>query len=122
MGIVKTGLTLLVLGLGATGAAHAATYTAADDSMESQLCVAAATSSKLKMHQQVVSVRPSIMAAKNYKLIANKLYCNNINVVQFAINAGNEDVASKLNQYRAQYGEIRDITATMSGTVHIGSK
>ena len=122
MGIVKSGLTVLALGLGLTAAAHAETYTAADDSLESKLCVAAATSSKMQVHSQVAEFRPSSHTSMNYKLIANKLYCNDQNIVQFALNAGNSQVAEKLDQYRGQYGEIRDITARFSGTVHIGSK
>jgi len=122
MGIVKNGLSVLTLSLVMSGAAVANTFTPADDTWESEMCVTAATSSKLNFHGKVSDLRPSVHPQQNYKLIANNLYCNNVNVVQWAINTGNDDIAERLGQYRTRHGQIQDISMMRSGTVHVGSK
>ena len=112
----------MTMGLGFSAMASATTYTPADNSMESELCAKAATVSKMQMHRQVAKFTPQIMTSKNYQIVANKLYCNGQNIVEFARQAGNEDVAEKLEQYRGNYVQIRDIAKRRNGTVHVGSK
>lgn len=122
MGIVKTGLAIIAVSLTFSASVYAKDYKAADDSAESELCVAAATASKIRMHSKVADFTPSIMTSKNYKLVANKLYCNGINVVQFAKEAGNFAVAEKLARYRSNYVEIKELAEIREGKVNIGSK
>ena len=121
MGIVTKGLTVVALTFGLASAANAAQYKAADNSLESELCVSAATSSKLKMHSDIKDFRSSALASENYKLVANKLYCNGMNIAEFAEQAGNFDVAEKLAKYRKGNVEIRDIAKARQGHVHVGS-
>lgn len=109
MGIVKFGVSVIVLSMAFVGTTVAAEYEAADNSPESQLCMAAATASKFKMHRQVADFTPTVLTSKNYRLVANKLYCNGMNVADFAKSAGNFEVANKLMSYRDNFVEIRDI-------------
>ncbi|MBU2883808.1 DUF3718 domain-containing protein [Psychrosphaera sp. B3R10] len=122
MGIVKYGVSVIVLSMTFVGASVASEYEAADNSPESQLCLAAATASKFKMHRQVADFTPTVLTSKNYRLVANKLYCNGMNVADFAKSAGNFEVANKLMSYRDNFVQIRDIADQRHGSVHIGSK
>lgn len=124
MGIVtniKTGLTVIALTFGLASAANAAQYTAADNSIESKMCVTAATASKMKMHNEIKDFSSSKLTSKSYRLVANKLYCNGINVAEFARQAGNEEIAQKLAKYRKNNVQIRDLAKARHGNVHIGS-
>ena len=122
MGIVKNSISVLAVTLVMSAAANAATYTPADDTWESELCAAAATSSTLTMHSKISDIRTSVIPPQNYKLIANHLFCNNMNVVQWANSTGNTEVADKLDKLRSRHVEIQDITKVYSGAVHVGSK
>ena len=122
MGIVKLGMSAVLLSMTVAGTAMASEYTAADNSKESKLCVAAATNNKMQMHRKIADFTPTIMTSKNYKLVANKLYCNGVNISEFAKLAGNFVVADKLASYRDNFVEIRDLADRRNGTVHIGSK
>ena len=122
MGIVKKGLTLALLTFGFASFANANTYSAADNSIESELCVTAATASKMKMNQTVRKFRPGATASSigsNYKLVANQLYCNGVDVAEFALQAGNEPVATKLQKYRNKNVEIRDLAKARHGSVKV---
>ncbi|NVK23995.1 MAG: DUF3718 domain-containing protein [Gammaproteobacteria bacterium] len=121
MGIVTKGLTAVLFTFGLAATANAAQYTAADNTPESKLCVSAATASKVKMHRQVKNFRSSQMPTSNYTLIANELYCNGVNVAEFARQAGNDVVASKLAKYRKSNVQIRDLANLRQGNVHVGS-
>jgi hypothetical protein len=122
MATIKTALTIAALTLGISTAANATSYEAADDSLESQLCVAAATASKMSMHKEVSQFRPSVMTSTNYRLVANKVYCNGEKISDFAYNAGNMDVAAKLKSYSNRTVEIHDIADVRHGNVLVGSK
>ncbi len=126
MGIAKKGLTFVALTFSMALSANAATYIAADDSPESQLCVTAATASKLKMNRAVKDFQPGTSHAeigKSYRLVANNLYCNGMDVAEFASQAGNKAVADKLQQYRSSDVSIRDIAQVSQGNVYVsGSK
>lgn len=122
MNNVKKALLATALTFGFASMAQATTYTAADDSAASKLCATAATASKMQMHREVAGFTSNIMTAKNYRLIANELYCNGQNVADFARQAGNIHVAEKLETYRSKYVQIRDIASTRNGNVHVGSK
>lgn len=122
MTTIKSALTIAALTLGLSTAANAATYTAADDNIESKLCVAAATATKMSMHRQISQFRPSTLTSVNYRLVANKVYCNGQSIAEFALAAGNDTVANKLKSYQKPNVEIRDIAKMRHGSVHIGSK
>ena len=127
MGIAKKGLTVLAVTFGLALSAHAsdATYVAGDNSAESKLCVAAATASKMNMRNKIRLFRASSTPStinQTYRLVANKLYCNGIDVAEFAASAGNQDVADKLMKYRDNDVQIRDIAKVSHGTVVVGSK
>lgn len=122
MGIVKLGMSTVILSLSLAGIANASEYSAADNSKESKLCVAAATNNKMQMHRKVADFTPTIMTSKNYRLVANNLYCNGVNISDFAKSAGNFVVADKLASYRENFVEIKDLAKRRNGTVHIGSK
>lgn len=122
MGIAKKGITALALTFSMAITANAATYEAADNSPESKLCVAAATQNKINMNQAVKNFMANSSLSKmnkNYKFIANNLYCNGTDVAEFAKNAGNEAVAKKLLKYRSEDIQIRDIAKMNHGTVSV---
>jgi hypothetical protein len=122
MGIVKKSLTLALLTFGFASFANADTYKAVDNSIESKLCVAAATASNMKMNHAVRDFRPGGKLSSigpNYKLVANNLYCNGVDVAEFALQAGNESVANKLLKYRSKNVEIRDLAKARHGSVKI---
>lgn len=113
----------MTMGLGFSAVASATTYTPADNSIESELCATAATATKMQMHRQVAKFTTNIVTSKNYQIVADKLYCNGTNVVEFARQAGNDDVADKLESYRGNYVQIREIAEQrLNGSVRIGSK
>jgi len=120
MGIAKKGLTLVALTFGMALSANAATYQAADDTLESKLCVTAATGSKLKMNKAIQQFRSGTNVTANYRIVANKLYCNGVDVAEFAATAGNYAVAEKLEGYRSSNVQIRDIANISHGSVHVG--
>ncbi|MFT6529441.1 MAG: hypothetical protein ACJAZB_001084 [Psychrosphaera sp.] len=122
MGILKTSLTIAVLSLGVVTSASAATYVSADDTKESQLCVAAATESKIGMYIEARDYKPSNAGIKNLRFLANNLYCNGVNVADFAKSAGNDIVSVQLNRFRNTNVQIRDLAKMSHGTVYLGNK
>ena len=122
MGIVTKGLTVAALTFGLSTTAFATEYVAADDSIESKLCVSAATSSKIGMHNEMKNFRTTSFVSSNYELVANKVSCNGMSIAEFALEAGNDVVAEKLLKFQHEGSvEIKDIAAIRRGTVHIGS-
>lgn len=123
MGIAKKGLTFLAVTFGLALSANAETYVAADNSPESKLCVTAATANKMRMHNEVRTFRASTTKGtlgKSYRLIANQLYCNGVDIAEFAASAGNQVVADQLMKYRDSNVQIRDIAKVSHGTVLVG--
>lgn len=123
MGIAKKGLTFAAVTFGLALNASAATYVAADNSAESKLCVTAATANKMRMHNEVRTFRANTSKGtigKSYRLIANQLYCNGVDIAEFAASAGNQQVADKLMKYRDNDVQIRDIAKISHGTVVVG--
>jgi hypothetical protein len=88
-----------------------------DNSVETKICVAAAISSKLRLKSQIDKISSSRLMRPKYRLVANQLNCNGINVADFATLAGTIDVANKLKSYRSNSVEIRDIAAVYNGSV-----
>jgi hypothetical protein len=124
MTISKTNLLLAVLALTTANLANAGeskTYVSQDNSIESNMCVAAATASKLRMNSVVKEVLSTKNMHAKYQLVANKISCNGINVADFAAQAGNIDIANKLKSYRTKNVEIRDIAATYNGNLTVSS-
>lgn len=48
---------------------------------------------------------------KNYRYVVNKITCNGIDIVSFAVNAGNYGIAEKLVKYRSGNVQINDLAA-----------
>lgn len=110
MGTVAKGFTVLALMLGSSLTANAANYVAADNSIESEICVLAATASKAKMNDAVKKIKPGLSLAtmaNSYRLVANQLYCNGVDVAEFAMQAGNDSVAHKFQRYQSENVQIQ---------------
>ena len=124
MNISKTKLLLVAIALTTANIATAGngkSYVAQDNSIESKICVAAASGSKTRLNSAVDQISPTKMMHQKYALLANKLSCNGINVADFAAEAGNEEVASMLKSYRTKNVKIRDLAATYTGNVSVSS-
>ncbi len=125
MNISKVKVLLVALALTTANLASAGdslTYVASDNSIESKLCVAAATASKTRVNTIVKQVSSTKLTRKNYTLVANELSCNGINIADFAAQAGNIAVANKLKSYRTKNVEIRDIASTFTGSVSVSGE
>lgn len=79
---------------------------AADASIESQLCVSAATNPSHVFKQDVQQQRLQL------SMLANKLQCNGQAVAQFARQFGNEQVAKQLGRYVQGHVDIEVISST----------
>ena len=110
-------LTLTTANIATAGAGNSKTYAVQDNSIESKICVAAATASNARMNSIVKQMSSTKLMHTKYALIANELKCNGINVANFAAQAGNIEVANKLKSYRAKNVEILDIAATDTSNV-----
>ncbi len=89
-------------------------YVAADSSMETALCISAATSDRLDFKQDLQHnrIRPAV--------VANKLQCNDQPVANFALQAGNTAVYQHLKKYVKGHVDIQDIAAGANkGTVRV---
>ncbi len=84
-------------------------YFASDDSVESEICVAAATGNKQKMDAKLEASFSNQKLSKKYDLIANNLTCNDTPIVEFALEAGNYELASKLSKHADNNITIHDI-------------
>lgn len=117
MNISKTKLLLIAVSLTSANIAAAGTnkaYVAQNDSIETKICVAAATGSKMHMNRVVNQLSSSKLINTKYELVANELSCNGVNVAEFAAQAGNYDVSKKLMSYRTKNVKVRDIASTSS--------
>ena len=117
MNISKTKLLLIAVILTSANIAAAGTnkaYVAQNDSIETKICVAAATGSKMQMNRVVNQLSSSKLINTKYELVANELSCNGVNVAEFAAQAGNYDVSKKLMSYRTKNVKVRDIASTSS--------
>ncbi|MFQ3190987.1 MAG: hypothetical protein ACI89W_000262 [Gammaproteobacteria bacterium] len=122
MNFYKVKLMVVVFSLTTANVATAGnsrTYVANDDSIESKICVAAATGSKLHLNSKVKDLSTTKLMTTKYQIVANNLNCNGINIVDFAEMAGNIQIANKLKSYRIENVEIRDIAAIYNGNVAI---
>jgi hypothetical protein len=122
MNITKTKLLLVAATLTTANLASAGndqSFVATNNSIESKICMAAASASKMRMNSAVKQISPTKHMNTKYELVANKLQCNGINVADFAAKAGNIEVAKKLRSYRDTNVEIRDIASVYSGHVSI---
>ena len=122
MNITKTKLLLVAATLTTANLASAGndqSFVATNNSIESKICMAAASASKMRMNSAVKQISPTKHMNTKYELVANKLQCNGINIADFAAKAGNIEVAKKLRSYRDTNVEIRDIASVYSGHVSI---
>lgn len=125
MNMIKTKLLLVALALTTANLASAGTsqsYVTQDDSIESKICIAAATASKLHMNRVVKQIAPTKSMHSKYQLVANELSCNGMNIADFAAQAGNIKMANKLKSYRTKNVEILDIASTSSASVTVVSE
>lgn len=89
-------------------------YVAADQSMETALCISAATSSGIDFKQDLRfnRIRPAVAA--------NKLLCNDLPVASFALQAGNTAVYQQLKPHVKGHVDIQDIAALpVAGTLTV---
>ncbi len=107
--------TLIVCCILSTTAVAAETrYVPADQSMETALCISAATSDRFEFRQDLQFNRVGDQVA------ANKLQCNNLPVASFAQQAGNTAVYQHLKKYVKGHVDIQDIARTdMRGIVMV---
>ena len=122
MNISKTKLLLVAIALTTANLATAGigkSYVAQDNSIESKICVVAATGSKARLNSAVDQISSTKMMHQKYTLLANKLSCNGMNVADFAAEAGNVKVASMLKSYRTKNVKIRDLAAAYTGSVSV---
>lgn len=82
---------------------QAAEYVAADENPISQLCISAAVDSPLRFLDTMRGIRVS------KGVVANKITCNGIDIIDFAKNAGNEGNYRHLSHYRRGHVEISDL-------------
>jgi virulence-associated protein VapD len=127
MGKATKGLTVIALTFGLAMSAHAAKYVPTDNSIETALCVKAATASTSQMDWQVRRLNPGSMSStttNGYKSIVNSVYCNGVDITEFAASSGNLEVAEKMEKFRTSDVHIRDIAlAVATDIVHVtGSK
>lgn len=86
-----------------------AEYVATDDSVESEICVAATHANKQKMDAKLEASFSNQRLSKKYDLIANNLTCNDTPVAEFALEAGNYELAKKLAEHMDNNITIHDI-------------
>lgn len=101
-------------------------YVAADDTMESEMCVSAATDSVNQFRRKVTLNIPTRSPIASMKLISNKLNCNGDNVETFAKLTQNEAVANYLGKFKRGSVKIYDIAKVnpdikLSGSVMIST-
>lgn len=92
-------------------------YYAADNTLESKLCVAVATMSKAQLNRKLDDTLHGKHSHLHYKQIANELNCNGMSASQFAKKAGNASVAEKLASFSKEKVTINDIAAAKQGFV-----
>lgn len=108
--IVKAVLITSIISVaGFASAKSSPVYVASDNAVESQLCVAAATSSTKHMNAKLVASFSNQKLSKKYTLIANNLKCNGVPIADFAMQAGNDEIAKKLASYMDKNVTIHDI-------------
>lgn len=117
MKIVNTIKTLVIISLAAAGVANANNYKAGDDTMESKLCVSAATSSEFQMTSKIKFYLPGSQINRKYQLVANNVSCNGLSIAEFAADAGNYEVANKLASYQKKNAKIHDLANKSNGNV-----
>ena len=86
-------------------------YSAGDNSYASKLCVVAATGNRIQVTDQIKALKPTTQIKRNYRYVVNKITCNGIDIVSFAVNAGNYGIAEKLVKYRSGNVQINDLAA-----------
>lgn len=92
----------------------AADYKAVNDSMETHLCIAAAKSTQAELKQTMFQhVHEYRTFNGMYKFVANNVLCNGKAIADFAVQAGNMDVAYKLASYEKQRITISDLAKAM---------
>jgi hypothetical protein len=91
-----------------------AEYEAVNDSMETHLCLAAAKSTQAELKQTMFQhVHEYRTVNGMYKFVANNVLCNGKAIADFAVQAGNMDVAYKLASYEKQRITISDLAKAM---------
>ena len=102
-------VTVAVLAIAAASlsmGAHAANIAGTNDSIETQLCVAAASGNNAKFHRVVRQSQQSM------HYIAKSVECNGINIKDFAAIHGADTISSKLARYKAKT-DLTGVTAKL---------
>jgi hypothetical protein len=89
----------IVLGFSANAAD--VTFRPADNRLETQICVDAATNNleAFKTHVSSLLMGASKLRKDNYLFIAKNLRCNNENIVRYAQHYQSEDIAAFMSRY-----------------------
>lgn len=113
--VMLTGAICVALSTSALSiSAHASPeYTAGNTSPSSQLCMKIATGNKHQLRNAVEHIRPNQTLKNNYRFVADKVTCNGLNSVDFALDAKNYTNAKTLARFRTEKGDvsIQDIAA-----------
>ena len=126
MGKATKGIITLAVTMGLAMTANAAEFVAKDNSLETRLCITAATATKAQMGHLARNMKlgsTGNSTGYGYNKIANSVYCNGENITDFAFKVGNIEVADKLAEYRTGNVQVRDLALLSSETMMVsGSK
>lgn len=113
MSVIKISITAatLIMSTAALAESPNRIYSAGDNSYASKLCVFAATGNRFQVTDQIKALKPTTQIKRNYRYVVNKITCNGIDIVSFAVNAGNYGIAEKLVKYRSGDVQINDLAA-----------
>ena len=126
MKLLTTAVVLIPLLLSGNSEAKDVKYVAGDDSIESEMCVSAATDSVNKFRRTVTLNLPMRSPIASMRLISNKLNCNGDNIETFAQLTQNDAVAQYLGRFKKGNVKIYDIARVnpninLSGSVVIST-
>lgn len=111
----KCKLAMIALGVISTSALanQPLDFVASDNSAASALCVKIAQGNKHQLRAAVEKIRPNQHIKQNYRFVADKVQCNEMSAVDFALAAENYQNAETLAKYRTEEGNvsIQDIAA-----------
>jgi hypothetical protein len=100
MNIIKYGLIFASAAISISASASNYIFKAGDSSAETQICIAAASDNLRGYRSKVrsLSFRTTTRLRVN-SLVANKLSCNNLNIVAFSKQYGAETTANHISRY-----------------------
>ncbi len=121
MKLLTTAVVLMPLLLSGNSEANDVKYVAADDSIESEMCLSAATDSVSQFRRTVTLNLPLRSPIASMRLISNRLNCNGDNVETFARLTQNDAVALYIGRFKKGSVEIYDIARVNPGINLSGS-